>query len=158
MSRDTIAVRECDRCKTKVEARELETFDGWGMVNADGERKGERIGIRSADICPKCFNLLLSWFGEISRKRDAERTHKPKPKSPDLRRIAVVQQDAPSTNSPEFDAYIGGLDEIASLDELQNYQARHGLTLIEWLADPASSEPLKAAHYAAYARLESDPT
>ncbi|MEA3390042.1 MAG: hypothetical protein U9R64_12330 [Pseudomonadota bacterium] len=156
MSRDRIEVRECDRCKTKVEARELDTFAGWGCASATGERDGRPIGFANADFCPDCLDFIVSWFGEVMRDRDAERIASPRPRShrPPPNEIAAKLVADDLAQSPELDDYLGQLDAITSLDDLQEHQAANGLKLIQWLADAMLSERLKQAHYAAFERLE----
>lgn len=156
MSRDTIDVRECDRCKLRLEAREPSAFDGWGTFNADGLRQDKKIGLNTVDLCAGCFDFLLDWFSEITRERDARREPKAKPVAAAIP-AAVELIAAGTSGSSELDAYIARLTAIKSLDELQEYQAGNALTLMQWMADPALSESLQLAHHAAYFRL-SPPT
>lgn len=153
MSRDSIEVRECDRCKTRVEARSLDAFDGWGTAMAMAQKGGERSGFTDADICPSCFDLLVAWFAQIMHERDAERTYAGR-RGPSIKQVAAQLVADNLAQSPEFDAYIAALDQIETLDDLQEYQARNALVLMRWMADLALSQQLQDQHYAAYARLE----
>ncbi|MFD1103685.1 hypothetical protein [Sphingobium olei] len=156
MSRDRIEVRECDRCKAKVEARELDAFARWGSGTITGEREGRPVGFANADFCPDCLDFIVSWFGQVMRERDEKRTvsaptRAPRPPAKEIAAKLIADNIA---RSPELDDYLARLDAITSLDDLQEYQASNGLRLIEWLADPALSERVQAAHYAAFERLE----
>ena len=153
MSRDTIEVRECDRCKTRVEAQSLFAFDGWGTAMAMAQKGGERSGFTDADMCPSCFDLLVDWFNQITRERDAARTYAGR-RGPSVKEVAAQLVADSLARSPEFEAYIAALDQIKTLDALQEYQARNALVLMQWMADPALSQQLQDQHYAAYARLE----
>lgn len=157
MSRDTIEVRECDRCKATVEARDLDAFDGWGSASATAQIFGERKGFANADLCPGCFTFLLDWFAAITRERDAQRTSAPRAERPGLpsrKAIAASLVASSLAGAPDLDDYLAHLDTIANLEELQEYQARNGLKLMEWMADAELGERLKAGHYAAFERLE----
>lgn len=154
MSRDTIEVRECDRCKAKVEARDLDAFEGWGSASATAQVLGERKGFANADLCPVCLDFLLDWFTAITRERDAQRTSAPSPHLPPKKSIAASLVAESLARSPDLDDYLAQLDAIISLDEMQEYQARNGLKLMEWMADPALAERVRNGHYAAFERLE----
>lgn len=153
MSRDTIEVRECDRCKARVEARSLDAFDGWGTGRATAQKAGDRLGFTDADMCPECFDQLVSWFNQITHERDAQRTYAGR-RGPSVKEVAALLVADSLARSPEFDAYVATLDQIESLDALQEYQARNALVLMRWMADPALSAQLQDQHHAAYSRLE----
>lgn len=156
MSREKIEVRECDRCKAKVEARELDAFARWGSGTVTGEREGRPVGFGNADFCPNCLDFIVLWFGQVMRELDEERivsapTRPPRPSAKEIAAKLVADNIA---RSPELDDYLAQLDSITTLDDLQEYQASNGLKLIEWLADPALSERVQAGHYAAFERLD----
>ena len=120
---------------------------------AMAQKGGERSGFTDADICPSCFDLLVAWFAQIMHERDAERTYAGR-RGPSIKQVAAQLVADNLAQSPEFDAYIAALDQIETLDDLQEYQARNALVLMRWMADLALSQQLQDQHYAAYARLE----
>lgn len=161
MSRDTIHVRECDRCKVKVEARGVEDFEGWGFASATGEKGGEKIGFANADICPECLELLIAWFTAIMREQDAGRTYIPRPAGaviPPIREIAAKLISDSLAQSPQMAEYFSDLDGIDSLEDLQLFQAANALALMGWMADPDLSPQILERHQAAYDRLGPRPS
>lgn len=70
MSRESIEVRECDRCSHRVELREFGREFDWGEawakapaldpVNQPGRRIGDHT--RPADLCPTCVGELFDWW------------------------------------------------------------------------------------------------
>lgn len=155
MSREKIEVRECDRCKTKVEARELDSFADWGFATATGEKDGRKTGFSNADLCPGCFDFLYEWFAAPTRERDAARAPSRRRRDlPTTKEIAAKLIADNLSASPELDEYLAALDGIASLDELQEFQAKNALKLMEWMAAPQTAERLMEGHRAAYERLE----
>lgn len=156
MSRDKIEVRECDRCKTRVEARDLDVFAGWGLATATGEKDGEKIGFANADLCPDCFDYIVAWFALVMRERDAQRTAPTKAARPVVPTVKAIAKKLISDNlglSPEMEDYFAGLDVIGSLDDLREYQAGNALTLMRWMANPETSAQLQERHQATYQRL-----
>ncbi|MEO7468996.1 MAG: hypothetical protein ABIV36_18425 [Sphingobium limneticum] len=157
MSRDTIEVRECDRCKIAVEARSTDSFEGWGSAMATGQSDGERTGFADADLCPECFGFLLQWFTSVTRERDAKRTCAPRPERaaiPSIKEIAAKLISDNLDQSPEMAAYFARLEEINSLDDLRDYQASNALILMQWLGDPGTAEQVTERHRATFERIE----
>ena len=71
MSRESIEVRECDRCRHRVEVREFGQETGWGVVwskappvdpvhHPNRVIGDERNG--PADLCPTCVDELFDWW------------------------------------------------------------------------------------------------
>lgn len=93
MARETIPVRECDRCRVRVEIREpgqrFEQF-GWGQAWAKApskniERQAHRLiggEADQADLCPACADELFAWWtapvppAELPEPRDTNLTRK----------------------------------------------------------------------------------
>lgn len=71
MSRESIEVRECDRCRHRVEVREFGQETGWGVAwskappvdpihHPNRVIGDERSG--PADLCPTCVGELFDWW------------------------------------------------------------------------------------------------
>ena len=79
MSRDTIRVRTCDRCRRRIEIRLSGQDAGWGHIwgraeNNDLARPPRIIadGSDPADICADCVDELFAWWSSASDNSLAE--------------------------------------------------------------------------------------
>ncbi|MBB6191162.1 hypothetical protein FHS51_001384 [Sphingobium wenxiniae] len=102
MSRETIPVIACDRCRLRLEVREEGQDKGWGRAwasapHADPAKPMSRqIGgdTMQADLCPACVEDLFAWWTSPPAREDAIPAAPPARKKPSRRRLADIVDQA----------------------------------------------------------------
>lgn len=79
MSRDSIPVLTCDRCRQRLEIRGAQTNAGWGQIWASAPRREPDKPVRTlsngdlrADLCAACADDLFAWWAAAPDNSTAE--------------------------------------------------------------------------------------